>query len=82
MQQDETPEERKERLRKQLNETHTWPCSFSFKFIVPTDGDGEEQLRAIFSASSNFSSRPSRNGRYTAHTITKLVHKADEVFEH
>lgn len=81
MSQNETEAEKRDRLRKQLNETHTWPCTFTFKFIVPSDGDGEERLKAIFSPSARFSNRPSRNGRFVAFTIADQVGSAEDVFE-
>lgn len=80
MSQNETEAEKRERLRKQLNDTHTWPCSFTFKFIVPAEGEGEERLKAIFSPKARFSNRPSRNGRFVAYTIADQVGSAEEVF--
>ena len=78
----ESPSEKRERLRKQLNDTHTWPCAFTFKFIVPSDGTGDGQLRAIFSEAQEIRNRPSRNGRFTAYTIVANVKSAESVFEH
>lgn len=81
MSQHETEVEKRERLRKQLNETHTWPCEFTFKFIVPAAGEGEERLKGIFSQTARFSHRPSRNGRFIAFTIADEVTAAEDVFE-
>lgn len=81
MSQNETEGEKRERLRKQLNDTHTWPCEFTFKFIVPAGGEGEERLKVIFSQSARFSHRPSRNGRFVAFTIADQVVSAEDVFE-
>ena len=80
MSQKETEEAKRERLRKQLDDTHSWPCDFTFKFIVSTDTEGEAALKDIFASSASFSSRASRNGRYTAFTIVDRVHSAEEVF--
>ena len=41
MSQNETEVAKRERLRKQLDDTHTWPCEFTFKFIVASDEEGE-----------------------------------------
>ena len=38
----------KERMRKQLDASHKWPCEFMFKFIVPKGNENEAALRAIF----------------------------------
>ena len=43
--------------------------------------DGEQALKAIFSEAAKFSSRASRNGRYTAFTIADRVTSAESVFE-
>lgn len=80
MSQNETEAAKRERLRKQLDDTHTWPCEFSFKFIVASEEEGEAALKAIFSDAATFSSRASRNGRYTAFTIADQVNSAEEVF--
>lgn len=80
MSQNETEEQKRERLRKQLDDTHTWPCDFTFKFIVPAEGGGDAQLQATFSDKARFSTRASRNGRYSAFTIVDRVHSAEDVF--
>lgn len=80
MSQYETEAAKRERLRKQLDDTHAWPCDFTFKFIVSSIEDGESKLKDIFSNSAKFSTRASRNGRYTAYTIADRVNSAEEVF--
>jgi uncharacterized protein len=77
----ESAAEKRERLRKQLDDTHRWPSAFSFKFIVPNEGEGEARLKEVFSKDASFRARPSRNGRYIAFTIEERVHSAEEVFE-
>ena len=81
MSQHETDAAKRKRLRKQLDDTHKWPCEFTFKFIVSSDEGGEEALKAIFSETAKFNSRASRNGRYTAFTIADQVTSAESVFE-
>ena len=81
MSQHETEAAKRERLRKQLDDTHEWPCVFTFKFIVSSDEGGEQALKPIFSEAAKFSSRASRNGRYTAFTIADQVTSAESVFE-
>ena len=48
MSQHETEAAKRERLRKQLDDTHAWPCEFTFKFIVSSHEGGEAALKAIF----------------------------------
>ena len=77
----ETEEQKRNRLRAQLDDTHSWPCSFSFKFILPSRPESVAQLKACFSDSAKFSERPSRNGNYIAFTVVENVGSAENVFE-
>ena len=71
---------KREQLRKQLNETHTWPCVFKFKFIMPARPENEASLRAIFGQKATFQVRDSKNGNYRAVTIDEEVHGPDDIF--
>jgi putative lipoic acid-binding regulatory protein len=70
----------RERMRKQLDETHTWPCEFMFKFIVPKGNENEAALRAIFGMKSKFKMKDSKTGKYRSFTIFDKVDNADAVF--
>ena len=70
----------KERMRKQLDATHTWPCEFMFKFIVPKGNENEAALRAIFGLKAKLQMKASRTGKYKSFTIRDRVKNADEVF--
>jgi len=69
-----------ERMRKQLDATHTWPCDFMFKFIVPKGNENEAALRAIFGLKAKLQMKESSTGKYKAFTILDRVKSADEVF--
>ena len=71
----------KERMRKQLDTSHTWPSDFMFKFIVPKGNENEAALRAIFGLKSKMKMRESSTGKYKSFTILDSVKSADEVFE-
>ncbi|MDA0729468.1 MAG: DUF493 family protein [Bacteroidetes bacterium] len=71
---------RREQLRRQLNETHEWPCVFKFKFIVPTKPENEAALRAIFGREANFVIRNSSKGNYRAVTVDEVVKGPDDIF--
>ena len=71
---------RRNQLRKQLNETHTWPCVFKFKFIVPAKPENEAALRAIFGREAKFSVRDSSKGNYRAVTVDDRVTGPDDIF--
>ena len=75
----ETEQQKRKRLEKQLDDTHQWPCPFSFKFILPANEVSIASLKAIFPPAAQFSERPSRKGNYTAYTIIETVGSAEEV---
>ena len=70
----------RERMRKQLDETHKWPCEFMFKFIVPKGNENEAALRAIFGLKAKLNMKESSTGKYKSFTILDRVQNADEVF--
>lgn len=81
MQEEEkTPMIDRERMRKQLNETHTWPCEYMFKFVVSNANENEATLRAIFGVKAKLSFRDSKTGKYRSFTIKCRVENADEIF--
>ncbi|PCJ79963.1 MAG: DUF493 domain-containing protein [Bacteroidetes bacterium] len=81
MKEEETsPKSDRDRMRKQLNETHKWPCEFMFKFVVPNANENEAALRAIFGIKARLSFRESKTGKYRSFTIKCQVENADEVF--
>ncbi len=70
-----------EALRTQLNEFHKWPSMYMFKFILPNNEQSIKSLKAIFGETSSFSSRLSKNGKYTSVTVKEIMLSADKVFE-
>ena len=80
MSKEETPEEKRERLRKQLDAFHDWPSAFTFKFVLPNDPIRVRQLKEIFGAAAVVSERPSRNGNYIGFTIQEVLPSAEYVF--
>ena len=73
--------ERLDKLRKQLEDYHTWPSVFMFKFVVPSDEEKIKQLHTIFGESAEYRQRLSKNGNYTSVTIREMVMNTDQVFE-
>ena len=67
-------------MRKQLNETHYWPCDFMFKFIVPKGNENEAALRVIFGMKSKFRMKDSKTGKYRSFTIVDRVDGPDAIF--
>ena len=67
-------------MRKQLDETHDWPCDFMFKFIMPKANENEAALRAIFGLKAKFKMKDSKTGKYRSFTVVDNVDSADAVF--
>ncbi len=60
-----------------------FPTIYTFKFIVKTDSDKAEQVKAIFThASAKFSEKSSSGGKYTSISIENYVNNADEVIDY
>lgn len=73
-------DEKRAQLRQQLNDTHTWPCAFKFKFIVPSKPENEATLRAIFGQTAVFKVRDSSKGNYRALTVDEQVSGPEDIF--
>jgi hypothetical protein len=65
------------RFKQTLDEYHSWPCTYTFKFIVPA-GQCNEVLN-LFEHRDEVSTRNSRNGKYVSITAKCQVHSSDEV---
>ena len=68
-----------ESFKSSLDAYYTWPATFPFKFIVPT-----EQANQVIEMldDPNLTSRPSTNGRYRAFSLDKMVHSSSWIFSH
>lgn len=62
-------------LRK-LDETHTWPCDFVFKFILKPQHIST--FKELF-PDDTFTTRESRKGNYVSITLTRSVESSSEV---
>lgn len=71
------------KFKEELNQAHTFPSNYVFKFIVPAQQSNIAMLHAIFeNSNANFSSRDSSNGKYTSATVKLLVKNADEIINY
>ncbi len=67
----------REDFKQALDQNHTWPCQYMFKFIVPV---GQEQLVFdLFESQDAIRTRTSRNGRYISVTAKCRMHSSEEV---
>ena len=68
------------RLKEQLLDNTTWPSSYLYKFIVPTDEEKIEQINAIFdNTGAVIESKQSKKGTYTSISITVNMKDPDAV---
>ncbi len=64
-------------FKEKLNEIHSWPCTYMFKFIVPEHRSGE--IMNLFESRDEIYTRHSRNGKYVCVTAKCRVHSSEEV---
>ena len=67
-------------FKEKLEETHSFPCEYMFKYILPSNEESIAKLYAIFNDPKvSFSSRPSKTGKYTSLTIKVPVNDANDI---
>ncbi len=77
----EEDKDRLNNLRERLNEVHTWPSIYMFKFVLPNDDERVQQLRGIFGESAEFKTRLSAKGNYISLTVRAMMLDADSIFD-
>lgn len=71
------------KFKERLNEGMTFPSNYIYKFIMPANQSTIAMIHAIFeNANASFSSRDSRNGKYTSLTITISAKDADTIINY
>jgi len=63
-------------LKERLDDQHSFPCQYTFKFIVPRDKVREVEILLKGFA---FSTRESRNGKYVGFTAELDVESSEAV---
>lgn len=82
MNQEKNTAEFYERLKKQLEDTATWPAPYLFKFIVPADLEKIAAINSIFDATdAEVNTRDSSKGTYTSVSIKVTMQSPDTVVE-
>ncbi|MEF8822683.1 MAG: DUF493 domain-containing protein [Desulfohalobiaceae bacterium] len=64
-------------FKQTLDQTHTWPCQYMFKFIVPAYR--KKEVLELFQEDDAISTRISRNGQYISVTAKCRMHSSEEV---
>lgn len=65
-------------FREKLDQHHSWPSLYIFKFIVPKGK--EEEVRKLF-PNHTVTEKPSRQGNYTSLTAQIMAPSSDVVIE-
>ena len=65
-------------FQKKLDDYHSWPTLYLFKFIVPRGK--EDDLRRLFPLHTA-AEKESKNGNYTSLTLQMMMPSADAVIE-
>ena len=77
-----TPDDFYKRLKKQLEESTTWPSEYLYKFIVPSSDEAIDRIHAIFDTTGAIIKlRKSKKGKYTSISITVNLENPDEVIK-
>ncbi len=74
------PEEFYKKLKSQLEEVHTWPTKYLFKFIIPADLEKFAEIEQAFDdTNAIISTRDSSKGKYTSVSIMVTMKDPDDV---
>lgn len=67
-------------FKERLEQTHSFPTEYIFKYIVPAEQRIIAKLQAIFSSANPvISTRDSKNGKYVGITIKVPVNDANDI---
>jgi len=67
-------------FKEKLENTHTFPTDYIFKFILSSDDSNIAKLYSIYEkADATFSTKDSRNGKYTSITIKVSVNDVNDI---
>lgn len=71
--------EAKDKLRQTLEQIHTWPSVYMYKFIIEPDQDRLNRLLALFPSESEILRRYSSTGKYLSITVKEVMMSANDV---
>lgn len=69
-------QERMKSFREKLDQHYAWPSLYMFKFIVPSDKEGD--VKKLF-PKHNSSEKHSENGKYTSITVQMMMPSSEAV---
>lgn len=66
-------------IREKLNQNHSWPSVYMFKFIVPDKPQLLDQVQKLFSEEAEVTYKTSRKGNYISVTGKEIMISPEEV---
>lgn len=70
-----------EQFKEKLEQEHTFPSVYMFKFIIPADNKKMALVEALFTEEAEVFQKTSSNGKYISITSKQVVMSSDEVIE-
>ncbi len=72
-------EDARERMRKALDQVHSWPAVYMFKFILEPEREKLDALLALFPSEAEVLRKYSKGGKYVSLTVREVMMNAEEV---
>jgi hypothetical protein len=70
-----------EQFKEKLEQEHTFPSVYMFKFIIPSDNKKMALVEALFSEEAEIHQKQSSSGKYISITSKQVVISSDEIIE-
>lgn len=72
-----------DKLKIQLEDTTQFPADYMYKFIVPTAGNQEQEVKELFNVGGPvIQTKKSKNGKYISISIVMKLASAQEVINY
>ena len=68
-------------LKQKLEDVHSYPTMYMYKFIIPSLSNKVELVTGLFGKDANITSRQSSNGKFTSLTIRVTTLSSDEIIK-
>lgn len=67
------------KLKQKLEEQHTFPSVYLFKFIIPSDNKKLAQVEALFGSEAQVSTRQSSSNKFISISAKEVMLSADSI---
>ena len=79
---DKNTQEFYDRLKVELDFSNTWPATYLFKFIVPSENDNIDRIQLAFdSIGAVIKTTKSKTGKFTSISIDVTMKSAQEIVD-